>query len=601
MILSYLHTFRIRFFVLLILSTVLFIPIEIDAQPVFKDVQIQQLDLNNFTVPQPFSDVGLITVYYHPDVVGLYLTIGIENITSPGFVFAANNVFLPDASIQPNPQMLAFRFPLGPLGGIPGQQFPPGDALRIYMHWSKSPTPSPPPDFNQFDRLIQYGEDDADNSNTDPTDLGEPDLNDSEPPANQDSPVGTSYYYGCTVPNIDLDDTNNGDTPEYAGDKNACGPAAASNSLKWLSDTPGNGVDIPLSHRALLDSLSRYMQRARNNGVTIEQFIKGKLDFIEALGLNIYMKFQSESLSGNVTSTSGMTYARNDNGTASYPTWDWLKEQMMEKEDVELMYKYQNGAGEWRGHVVTLTGLNETADGKRSIRYKHDKKQGTTDSNSVVQEYAQVKVDPNGRMVLYKNGRRKFVHHAVAESPGDPLPVEMKSFGAKTSGNTVNIIWQTATETNNYGFELFRNSEKIGFVKGSGTTTETKNYSYFDENLQPGFYKYDLRQLDYDGTNVYLGSLNVELAMPTEYALYQNYPNPFNPSTNITFSLPEHALVELSIYNSLGELVTKLINREFEAGYHKVEFNLSNYASGLYYYRIVTNNFTETKKMLLMK
>jgi hypothetical protein len=218
-----------------------------------------------------------------------------------------------------------------------------------------------------------------------------------------------------------------------------------------------------------------------------------------------------------------------------------------------------------------------------------------------VQEYAQVKVDQHGRLVLYKNGRRKFVHHAVAESPGDPLPVELNNFGVKTSGSTVNISWQTATETNNYGFELFRNSEKIGFVKGSGTTTETKNYSFVDENLHPGFYRYDLMQLDFDGTNVHLGSLNVEIAMPNEYKLYQNYPNPFNPATNITFSLPEDALVELSIYNSLGELVTKLINREFEAGFHKVEFNLSNYASGLYYYRIVTNDFADTKKMLLMK
>jgi len=599
--LSYLHNFRNNFSFLLILATLLFTPIEIDAQPIFTDVQIQQLDLNNFSVPQPYSDVGLITVCYGPDVIGNYLTMGIENITSGGFVLAATNAFLPDASFIPIPQMLSFRFPLGPLGGVPGQQFPPGDILRVYVHWGKFPTPVPPPDFNQFDRQILNGEDDADNSNTDPTDLAEPDLNDSPPSDNQDSPVGTSYYYGCAVPNIDLDDANNGDTQDYAGDKNACGPAAASNSLKWLSDTPDNGVDIPLSHRELLEQLSGFMQRARNDGVTIEQFIKGKLDIIEALGLNINVKFQAESLSGNVTSTSGKTYARNDNGTASYPTWDWLKLQMSENEDIELMYKYKNGDNEWRGHVVTLTGLNETEDGKKSIRYKHDIRQGATDSNSVVQEYAQVKVDQNGRMVLYKNGRRKFVHQAVAESPGDPIPVELNYFGGKIFGNTVNISWQTATETNNYGFELFRNSEKIGFIKGSGTITEVKNYTFVDEKLHPGFYRYDLMQLDFDGTNVQIGSLNVEIVKPKEYELYQNYPNPFNPSTLINYRISESGLVTLKVYDVRGTEVVNLVNEKMEAGSYKVSFDGSNLSSGIYLYQLKVNSFVETKKMILIK
>jgi hypothetical protein len=197
--LSYLLNVRNNFFFLLLFSALLLIPVEIDAQPNFTDVHIQQLDLNNFTMPQPFSDVGLLTVCYDPDAVGNYLTIGIENITSLGFVFAANNVFLPDASFHPFPQMLSFRFPLGPLGGIPGQQFPPGDVLRIYVHWGNLPTPFPPPDFVQYDRQIMYGVDDADNSNTDTTDLAEPDLDDSEPPVNQDSPADTADYYGCST------------------------------------------------------------------------------------------------------------------------------------------------------------------------------------------------------------------------------------------------------------------------------------------------------------------------------------------------------------------------------------------------------------------
>jgi hypothetical protein len=606
--LSYLLNVRNNFFFLLLFSALLLIPVEIDAQPNFTDVHIQQLDLNNFTMPQPFSDVGLLTVCYDPDAVGNYLTIGIENITSLGFVFAANNVFLPDASFHPFPQMLSFRFPLGPLGGIPGQQFPPGDVLRIYVHWGNLPTPFPPPDFVQYDRQIMYGVDDADNSNTDTTDLAEPDLDDSEPPVNQDSPADTADYYGCAVPNIDLDDATNGDSEFYAGDKNACGPAAASNSLKWLSDTPDNGVDIPISHRALLEQLSAFMQRARNDGVTIEQFIKGKLDFIEEFGLNILVKFQSESLPGNVASSSGMSYARNDNGTASYPTFDWLKLQMSEKEDVELMYKYKNGDNEWRGHVVTLTGLVETEDGKKSIRYKHDIKQGAADSNSVVQEYAQVKVDPHGRMVLYKNGRRKFVHHAVAESPGTPFPVELNSFGAKIFGNKVNISWQTATETNNHGFEIQRKLDdlvwnRIGYVEGHGTTTEIQNYQFIDDisNITANSLTYRLKQLDFNGNYEYSDEVFIDNPAPVNYALKQNYPNPFNPATTINYSLPVKSQVSLVVYNTLGEKIIQLVNKQKEAGRYSVEFDATSLPSGIYYYRLQAGNFIETKKMVLLR
>jgi len=204
-------------------------------------------------------------------------------------------------------------------------------------------------------------------------------------------------------------------------------------------------------------------------------------------------------------------------------------------------------------------------------------------------------------LVLYKNGRRKFIHHAVAESPGDPLPVELNNFGAKTFGNTVNISWQTAAETNNYGFELFRNSDKIGFINGSGTTTETNNYSFVDENLLPGFYRYDLMQLDFNGTKVHLGSLNVDIVIPNEYQLFQNYPNPFNPSTVIKYNIPESGFVILKVFDVLGNEVMNLVNEKKETGSYEVTFNISNLPSGIYLYQLKVNGFVETRKMMLMK
>ncbi|MFH1525941.1 MAG: T9SS type A sorting domain-containing protein, partial [Bacteroidota bacterium] len=89
--------------------------------------------------------------------------------------------------------------------------------------------------------------------------------------------------------------------------------------------------------------------------------------------------------------------------------------------------------------------------------------------------------------------------------------------------------------------------------------------------------------------------------IPTEFSLAQNYPNPFNPSTTISFSIPKQANVKLVVYNSLGEEIAELVNREMNAGFQSVKFDASNLSSGLYFYRISTGGFVNVKKMLLLK
>ncbi|MFH2031117.1 MAG: T9SS type A sorting domain-containing protein [Bacteroidota bacterium] len=89
--------------------------------------------------------------------------------------------------------------------------------------------------------------------------------------------------------------------------------------------------------------------------------------------------------------------------------------------------------------------------------------------------------------------------------------------------------------------------------------------------------------------------------VPTNYRLAQNYPNPFNPSTTISYSIPKSSHVTVNIYNSLGELVTKLVNKEQNVGSYKMNWNAVNMASGVYYYRIEAGDFVEVKKMLLVK
>jgi hypothetical protein len=86
-----------------------------------------------------------------------------------------------------------------------------------------------------------------------------------------------------------------------------------------------------------------------------------------------------------------------------------------------------------------------------------------------------------------------------------------------------------------------------------------------------------------------------------EFALSQNYPNPFNPTTQIKFSIKESGLVTLKIFDILGTEVAALVNSEYSVGNYTVDFNAAGLASGIYFYKIQTGNFVETKKMMLLK
>ncbi|MCA9786293.1 MAG: T9SS type A sorting domain-containing protein, partial [Candidatus Cloacimonetes bacterium] len=89
--------------------------------------------------------------------------------------------------------------------------------------------------------------------------------------------------------------------------------------------------------------------------------------------------------------------------------------------------------------------------------------------------------------------------------------------------------------------------------------------------------------------------------LPTVYSLEQNYPNPFNPTTTLRFALPEAGQVELSVYNTLGQRVATVVNSSLQAGWHEVTFDGSSLASGVYYYRMLSGNFQDLKKMVLVK
>jgi hypothetical protein len=101
--------------------------------------------------------------------------------------------------------------------------------------------------------------------------------------------------------------------------------------------------------------------------------------------------------------------------------------------------------------------------------------------------------------------------------------------------------------------------------------------------------------------NIVTGITNNQTSVPVEYALSQNYPNPFNPTTKITFALPKEGFVTLKIYDIMGREVRTLVNEHKTANTYNVEFNASELSSGVYFYRLNVNGFSEIKKMMLIK
>lgn len=101
--------------------------------------------------------------------------------------------------------------------------------------------------------------------------------------------------------------------------------------------------------------------------------------------------------------------------------------------------------------------------------------------------------------------------------------------------------------------------------------------------------------------NVTVGVNDITTQMPSEYAVYQNYPNPFNPVTHIRFDLVEAQQVKLSIYNTMGQEVARLVNGMVEAGSHEVSFEAADMPSGMYFYIFKSDAMNVTRKMILMK
>jgi len=201
-------------------------------------------------------------------------------------------------------------------------------------------------------------------------------------------------------------------------------------------------------------------------------------------------------------------------------------------------------------------------------------------------------IDDNNGWIVGEQGKIQFTtNHGlnwtaqnsnVSESLLSVMAIDQNNVWAVGSG----VIIQTSDGGNNWDTQ---------------STVETPSLnSVFFINDSSGWAVGDEGNIITTTSNV----LNVEPVLgtiPAEFSLIQNYPNPFNPSTTISFSIPEASLVSLKIFNSLGEEIETLVLEELIAGNYKYDWSAEGLSSGIYFYKLQTDNFYETKKMILLK
>ncbi len=233
--------------------------------------------------------------------------------------------------------------------------------------------------------------------------------------------------------------------------------------------------------------------------------------------------------------------------------------------------------------------------------------------------YAYIPQQPEGTTVYYyisaTNQLGKTISKPLTAPNGyykfnvtTPLAVNLISFNYTINNNYLVFNWSTASELNSYKFELLYSNEEridnavlISTINANGTTSQNSKYNFYLPLSSANNGYYYLIEIDLNGTKTLLGKVYFDGNNLYSYNLEQNYPNPFNPSTTISFTLPSKQNVNISIYNLLGEYITTLVDKEFTAGTHKIEFNAeSNLGGGVYFYTLKTNDFSATKKMIYL-
>jgi len=204
------------------------------------------------------------------------------------------------------------------------------------------------------------------------------------------------------------------------------------------------------------------------------------------------------------------------------------------------------------------------------------------------------------------NGSSALIIDNISFTQSSALPVEIASFTGQVDGRDALIRWQTASESNNAGFKLLHkapdaeSSRKVAFVEGAGTTTEAQQYKYRVSDLSAGTHRFQLRQVDLDGSTSLSDPLTLQIGV-RESSLQIVGANPFRTSTQVQYSAKQSGSVQVALYDVMGRKVRTLVEGRSQETRRTLTVDGSDLASGVYFLRLKTKRVTKTKRLTIAR
>lgn len=203
-------------------------------------------------------------------------------------------------------------------------------------------------------------------------------------------------------------------------------------------------------------------------------------------------------------------------------------------------------------------------------------------------------------------------HGAGVFSTSVTLPVELVTFSGYVDASAIHLTWQTASETNNSGFNIEQQHigaertlphwESLGFVEGAGTTQQTQTYQYRISDVVAGRYRFRLRQVDFDGAVEYSNVVELEVELPSAFAIGTPYPNPFRTEAHMDVRVAVSQEVTVAVFNTAGQRVSVLHQGHMQA--HQVyalTLSGNDLPGGIYWIHVQGETFRETREVVHVK
>ncbi len=286
----------------------------------------------------------------------------------------------------------------------------------------------------------------------------------------------------------------------------------------------------------------------------------------------------------------------NDQGNRVRIVWDKFVDDGVAVDPVDMyVVKRFDGDDAW-----TNVGVPVMADGSPRYALQVGTLYNAVEGDTAWAEFKVVAIAQSGMAHESLPGTGFSIDNLIPHPPVNVL--------ASVAGQSIDIAWEAPEDTDIQYYQVYRSTTSGFPLDEASLVTETTDLTFTDASMDFGTYYYVVTAVDFNGN---IGEPSVEATaeilsvdagiLPIEYALSQNYPNPFNPVTTINFSLPENGKVQLTVYNAMGQVVDELVNRNMEVGHHSITFRADHLPSGVYFYTITSNNFIETRKMVLLK